>query len=409
MVHFRETVPALKSWSSVPVLKRKLASDRARLSVSKWAAPTVFALAGVFIFPNIAAQADVSAMLSSKTAGTQSWRQYMVSAAAGSIHSEELIFAQPAKGQFNPAGRGIVLENGKRIAVSLAEKPVPDTPDEARVTRHLKKGRVVSVERAVPPKFFNAGSILDRQANLLDPMRSETQLTAFVKPEIKGKELDIAMAFHELKAKTRDFGVPVMLASLVTSDKADSLATAYANPEPDYANISPFDSILANKTEDRFIPQISKDDHSWAANVLPASVFTAKEQQCLANAIYFESANEPLKGQAAVAQVVLNRVRNPTYPKSICGVVYQNEDWRNRCQFSFACDRIPDIVWSRSKYKTAQEIALAVTAGKIYLDDVADSTHYHAVYVRPNWAPTMKRVSKIGLHIFYRTYGGGWS
>jgi spore germination cell wall hydrolase CwlJ-like protein len=277
------------------------------------------------------------------------------------------------------------------------------------VTRHLKRGRVASVDRAVPPKDFNAGSILDRQANLLDPVRSETQLTAFVKPAIQGKELDIAMAFHELRPRTRDFGVPVMLASLVTSDTADSLASAYANPEPDYASVSPFDSILTDDAEQRFIPQIRKQDHSWAANILPPSVFSPKEQKCLAEAIYFESANEPLKGQAAVAQVVLNRVRNPTYPGSICGVVYQNEDWRNRCQFSFACDRIPDIVWSRSKFNTAKEIALAVTAGKIYLKDVADSTHYHAVYVRPNWAPTMKKVSKIGLHVFYRTYGGGWS
>jgi spore germination cell wall hydrolase CwlJ-like protein len=377
--------------------------------VSRWATPAAFALAGIFIFPNVPAEADVSAMLSSSTSGAQSWRQYMVSAAAGSIHTEELIFGEPASGQFNPSGRGIVLSNGKRIALTPAEKSMPATPDEARVTRHLKRGRVASVDRAVPPKDFNAGSILDRQANLLDPMRSETQLTAFVKPAIKGKELDIAMAFHELKPRTRDFGVPVMLASLVTSDTADSLASAYADPDPDYANVSPFDSILTDKAEQRFIPQIRKQDHSWAANILPPSVFSPREQKCLAEAIYFESANEPLKGQAAVAQVVLNRVRNPTYPNTICGVVYQNEDWRNRCQFSFACDRIPDIVWSRSKFNTAKEIALAVTAGKIYLKDVADSTHYHAVYVRPNWAPTMKKVSKIGLHVFYRTYGGGWS
>jgi spore germination cell wall hydrolase CwlJ-like protein len=391
------------------VLKRRFASRPGRPSVSRWAAPAVFALAGIFVFPNAPADADVATMLSKTAPGAESWRQYMVSAAAGSIHSEELVFDHTADAQFDPANRGIVLGDGKRIALSPGEKQVPATPDEARITRHLKKGRVVSVDRAIPPKFFNAGSILDRQAHLLDPVRAETQQTAFAKPAIKGKELDIAMAFHVLKSTSRDFGVPVLLASLVTSDTADSLATAYANPEPDYANISPFDSILAAKAEDRFIPKVRKNDHSWAANILPASVFTAKEQKCLARAIYFESANEPLKGQAAVAQVVLNRVRNPTYPNSICGVVYQNENWRNRCQFSFACDRIPDIVWSAAKYKTAQEIALAVTAGKIYLKDVGDSTHYHAVYVRPNWGPSMKRVSKIGLHIFYRTYGGGWS
>lgn len=389
--------------------KGKLASRSMRLRISNWATPAIFAVAGTFLFPTLAAQADVSAMLSGRMSGAESWRQYMVDAAAGSIHSEELVFAQPSDGPFNPAGRGLVLENGKRIAFGSSQKPVPATPDESRITRHLKKSRVVSVEQVVPPKDFTAGSILDRRADLLSPLRSEQQVTAFVKPEIEGKELDIAMAFHELKPKTRDFGVPVMLASLVTNPEADSLATAYADPEPDYANVSPFDSILSEKTGERFIPRIKEDDHSWAANVLPPSVFTPKEQKCLAEAIYFESANEPLKGQAAVAQVVLNRVRNPTFPNSICGVVYQNEDWRNRCQFSFACDRIPDVIWSRSKFKTAKEIALAVTAGKIYLSDVGDSTHYHATYVSPNWAPTMKKVAKIGLHIFYRTRNGGWS
>src|SRR5690606_39932841 len=82
----------------------------------------------------------------------------------------------------------------------------------------------------------------------------------------------------------------------------------------------------------RFIPPVGKGDHSWMRNPLPPSVFSEKEQTCLANAIYFEARSEPLRGQAAVAQVVLNRVRNPAYPGSICGVVYQNENWLNACQ-----------------------------------------------------------------------------
>jgi spore germination cell wall hydrolase CwlJ-like protein len=389
------------------VLKRKFALRRPNMRISRWATPSVFALAGLICLPSVPAEADISSLMSARNG--ESWRNYMVNAAAGSIHSEELVFSNVEKSGFSPATRGIVFPNGKRVAFSPDEKPVPATPDEDRVTRHLKKGRLLAIDRAQPPKDFTAGSILDRQANLLNPEFSEKKLTAFLKPALKGKEINIAMAFHVLKPKTRDFGVPTMLASLVTNDTADSLATAYANPDPDYAEQSPFDSILTQTREKRFVPKIKQSDHAWAANVLPASVFSSAEQKCLANAIYFESANEPLKGQAAVAQVILNRVRNPTFPSSICGVVYQNEDWRNRCQFSFACDRIPDIVWSRSKFKTAQEIALAVTAGKIYLPEVGDSTHYHAAYVNPNWARTMKKVSRIGLHIFYRTYNGGWT
>ena len=121
-------------------------------------------------------------------------------------------------------------------------------------------------------------------------------------------------------------------------------------------------------------------------------MFSEAEQKCLTSGIYFESRGESVKGQAAVAQVILNRVRNPAYPDTICAVVYQNKGWYNRCQFSFACDRIPDIVWSRSHWQTAKEVALAVTAGKIWLPEVGSATHYHATYVKPDWGPTMKRV-----------------
>ena len=108
-------------------------------------------------------------------------------------------------------------------------------------------------------------------------------------------------------------------------------------------------------------------------------MFRAAEQKCLANGVYFESRGETAKGQAAVAQVILNRVRNPAYPKSICGVVYQNDSWRNRCQFSFACDGIKERVGEpRQHYKIAQEIAMAVTAGKIFIPEVGSSTHYYA-------------------------------
>lgn len=347
-------------------------------------------------------------MLGANLKKGESWRSFMVDAPAGSIHKEELVFAQ-ADQKLTAKTRGLVMPDGDLVALSPSEKVAPATSDEDRVTRHLKKRRIVAVDQIRPPKDFTAGTILDRKASLISPEPLEDKYTAFFKPEIAGKEIDIAMAFHIFKPKKERQGVPAMIASLVTNEDADSLATAYADPEPDYAEVSPFDAILATKKAKRFVPVIKGKHHNWATNVLPAAVFTSKEQKCLAEAIYFEAITEPLKGQAAVAQVVLNRVRNPTYPKTICGVVYQNEDWRNRCQFSFACDRIPDRITNKVKYKTAEDIALAVTAGKIYLKEVGDSTHYHATYVRPNWGRTMYKVGRIGLHIFYRTRYGGWS
>lgn len=128
----------------------------------------------------------------------------------------------------------------------------------------------------------------------------------------------------------------------------------------------------------------------------------AREKWCMATAIYFEARGEKYRGQVAVAQVVRNRVKHKAYPSSICGVVFQNQTWRNRCQFSFACDGIPERVNEKGAWATAEEIADKVIRGDIYLPEVANSTHYHATYVNPHWASRLKRMTKIGTHIFYR-------
>ena len=153
----------------------------------------------------------------------------------------------------------------------------------------------------------------------------------------------------------------------------------------------------------------ARGEHAWVKNKLPKSSYTKKQKTCLANAIYFESRSEPEDGQIAVGQVVMNRVKNPAYPNSICGVVYQNQHKRNACQFSFACDGIPDRVRSKKAWNLAWKLADEVVNEEVWLKSVGSSTHYHATYVHPKWARTMKKRKKIGLHIFYKTYGGGWS
>ncbi|CCV08405.1 conserved hypothetical protein [Mesorhizobium metallidurans STM 2683] len=219
-----------------------------------------------------------------------------------------------------------------------------------------------------------------------------------------------AAIFHSRK-DDRYAGVPAKLAELVTSDQADVLATAYAPTDPYHEATSPFDSLLkdANDGSGRFIPPLAKGDHDWLRRPLPASVFSKTEQRCLATAVYFEARGESARGQAAVAQVILNRVRNPAYPNTVCKVVYQNDDWFNRCQFSFACDGIADRITDKAAYGLARDVAMAVAAGKIFLPDVASSTHYYASYVNPGWARAMEKMTRIGSHLFYRTFGGGLS
>ncbi|RXF73050.1 cell wall hydrolase, partial [Hansschlegelia zhihuaiae] len=128
----------------------------------------------------------------------------------------------------------------------------------------------------------------------------------------------------------------------------------------------------------------------------------ARAEQCLAEAIYFEARGESREGQYAVAQVVMNRVRSGYYPADVCGVVYQNRNRLNACQFSFACDRIPDRVTNKYAWNIATAIARDVTRGGAWLPEVGDATHYHATYVRPYWLRDMVKEDRIGRHIFYR-------
>ncbi len=128
----------------------------------------------------------------------------------------------------------------------------------------------------------------------------------------------------------------------------------------------------------------------------------AKAEKCLASAVYFEARSEPVRGQIAVAQVVMNRVFSGFYPNDVCGAVYQNAHRHLACQFTFACDGIPDVVNDADSWSRAQRIARETLDGKLWLPEIAKSTHYHASYVHPYWVRAMKKNSKIGLHHFYR-------
>jgi spore germination cell wall hydrolase CwlJ-like protein len=132
----------------------------------------------------------------------------------------------------------------------------------------------------------------------------------------------------------------------------------------------------------------------------------ARALDCLTAAIYYEARSEGVDGQRAVAQVVLNRVRNPAFPASVCGVVYQGSTRSTGCQFTFTCDgsllarREPEA-WER-----AGLVARAALAGDVYAP-VGLATYYHATSVSPWWAPSLTRVTQIGAHIFYR-WPGAW-
>ncbi len=133
----------------------------------------------------------------------------------------------------------------------------------------------------------------------------------------------------------------------------------------------------------------------------------AKAERCLANAIYFEARSEPVRGQMAVAQVVVNRAFSGFYPNDICGVVYQNANRHLACQFTFACDGKRKLIDERGAWARANRIAKETLDGQIYVPEVAKSTHYHAVYVHPDWVREMKKMVRFGTHNFYRPIAWG--
>jgi spore germination cell wall hydrolase CwlJ-like protein len=133
----------------------------------------------------------------------------------------------------------------------------------------------------------------------------------------------------------------------------------------------------------------------------------AKAEKCLTEVIYFEARGEVVRGQMAVAQVVLNRAFSGKYPNTVCGVVYQNSHRHLACQFTFSCDGIPDVVREPDMWERAKVIASEMLDGKLWLPEVGKATHYHAYWVRPGWVREMTKMHKLGVHTFYRPRAWG--
>ena len=154
------------------------------------------------------------------------------------------------------------------------------------------------------------------------------------------------------------------------------------------------------------VPQLSDagGKPNYAALIDPKD--SARQMRCLAEAIYFNPAASLRTGQAAVAQVVLNRVRSGIYPTTVCGVVYQDRNRPFACQFTFACEGKSLRIEEPGPWAVATRIAQDVVSGANYNPKVGEAVNYHANYVAPFWVGYLKRVDRIGAHIFYAMRDG---
>ena len=221
------------------------------------------------------------------------------------------------------------------------------------------------------------------------PEAAESTPTAAVGPEMSGATPAVprALVLASATPAAAD-ATPLAIAAVPVSPKAAAAAQG---------------SLIAKA--DPLKPDPSKLVRSrFAGIVTPANI--QRELKCLAEAVYFEARSEPESGQAAVAQVVLNRAMSGLYPSSVCGVVYQNRHRYLACQFTFACEGKSLRITEPDHWRVATRVARAVFDGKTYLDGVGSATHYHATYVRPYWAKRLRRMDKIGQHVFYKLRPG---
>lgn len=291
---------------------------------------------------------------------------------------------------------------------------------EANLTRPslTRSGSDVIITGSIDNIFLSPSFVGPNRALKQDRVRPVVELAELTQ-SFEGIRAQIAASRHPK-------GLAPETVQTANLDAAGTITTPASRPVSlaaiDPALTTPaLDAIdgLAAPGSDVPMPRSMSDKLAYARADLPATVFDGsvldtkgkkvsdKELWCMATAIYFESRGESYRGQVAVGQVVMNRVAHKLYPDTICGVVFQNQSKRNACQFSFACDGIPERIDDQASWKQAMAIAKDVVSGKEYLAEVGYSTHYHATYVYPHWAPRMKKNTKIGMHVFYQ-FKRGW-
>ena len=291
----------------------------------------------------------------------------------------------------------------------LAIAPVPDVAIDAAIKKDEAVARFdpySDYEFATVPDQSSATPDVDLPyadippANLIAPARTpktgdakdDGRVFFGVNPLASTKENIVPWASGE---------APLVMASRGVVDP-DLKESALLPPTPG-SNTQAGESV-ASKGE---VTGVGQRPYSPAERLALTGAARAKAEKCLANAVYFEARGEPVRGQIAVAQVVMNRVFSPFYPKDVCGVVYQNANRHLACQFTFACDGIPDIVTEPDAWERAKHIARDVLDGKLWMPEVAKSTHYHAYWVHPSWVGEMRKLYKLGVHTFYRPRNWG--
>jgi len=261
------------------------------------------------------------------------------------------------------------------------------------VAHNAEPGDRLELVQSPSSNILAKGSLMPEVSSTLD-LVNKTAWDVTVDSSGKGDSLLAEVAVDEAEA----VAPPVPTARIVPA--AVNLKAEQAVEEPQEIALAPTPKQVEKAIKLKRTASARPKDRETQKAIAQRRVQLA-EENCLARAVYFEARSESELGQVAVAKVILNRVKDPEYPNTICGVVYQGSGRRNSCQFSFACDGLPDDVRSATAWANAKRIAKMTIAGDAKVAALTTATNYHADYVKPKWAKSMKRLVKIGRHIFY--------
>jgi len=401
-----------------------------------------FGALALSLLPNAIGFQDLGALLARQPAVTERVREHLIASPFGTIHAAMFSMPRPVGTTIpHPPIYALANFDPADITGSIGTQPLGDPTGPVQfpaVNRKTKRDSLVSRSREplpplpvidpVPEVQVDAAPKKDDPNGRFDPY-SKYEFAALpdkqsVLPDVDLPYADIPPA--DLTAPSggtgKDAGriffgadpfdaAQTGIAPWAPGEAPVVLASRSGDPDIKQSALGPAEigegtagETIASKGEVTGIDQRPK---SPAERLALTGTARAKAEKCLANAVYFEARGEPVRGQIAVAQVVMNRVFSPFYPNDVCGVVYQNSHRHLACQFTFACDGIPDIVTEPDAWARAQRIAHDMLDGKLWMPDVAKATHYHAYWVHPSWVNEMKKLYKFGVHTFYRPRNWG--
>jgi len=379
--------------------------------------------------PNAIGFQDLGALLARQPAVAERARAHLIASPFGTIHAAMFSMPRPV-GTAIPPPPVYALANFDPgdIAGSIGAQPLgdPNAPLQfPTVNRKSKRDSLASrarapmpplpaIDVASTPSADAAQKAQDRIPDRFDASQPVDLLLRPAKPTstiFKNREIDAEdvyfdadplMAKRERIAPWKPGEAPVVLASVDPDIKQSAITPA--RPGAMDKDLAQEGQSIASKG---VVTGVDQHPRSPSERLKLTGAARVKAEKCLATAIYFEARDEPVRAQIAVAQVVLNRAFTPYYPNDVCGVVYQNDHRRLACQFTFACDGKSKAIKEPDAWERAERIARDTLDGKLWMPEVAKSTHYHDDWAHPNWVREMKKMDKLGGLIFYRPRNWG--